>query len=182
MQAAADAPPAPRSGGVRRPAPPRGPARLPGEGGGRAGRGRRGDGLREASTRPPCAEGSPTCQARCSGPAGPTVPAQRPALGSPAFQRTSNVTSAADTLRHKTQPRGSRRAPSPLAGLDQSGRKDAEGARIPLTSTGPRRAAAPLPEAGLPAARLCIHLWASTGGCCFCFVSLVFYFYFGSAY
>lgn len=80
----------------------------------------------EASTRPPSVEESPTCQALRSGRAGPTVPMQRPALCSPAFQRTSKVTSSTETFRQKTQPRG--RAASQthslqtLTGLDQPAR------------------------------------------------------------
>lgn len=65
--------------------PPRKPTR---EGGGRAGRGRRGDRPGEARTRPPCAEESPTCQALCSGPAGPTAPRAEASARQPRFPQS----------------------------------------------------------------------------------------------
>lgn len=54
----------------------------------------------------PDREESPTCQAWRSERVRPTIPTQRTELLSPAFRRTSNVTSSTETLKHKTHSRG----------------------------------------------------------------------------
>lgn len=135
-------PPAPRSGGVRRPgggeapgarpAPPsRGPARRPG----RVAAEREGEGgaigpARLAPARP-ARKRAPPVRRGAGDPQVRQPPARRPARGSPASHRASSVTSSTDTFRLETQPRG-RAAPrrtrcQALAGLDQPGWKDAAG-------------------------------------------------------
>lgn len=118
MQAAADA--APAAPQLRQSAPPRAlttpggraqpaehPTPLPWRAAAEPeGKGGAAPVRRRLSPTSPDREESPTCQEWRSERVRPTIPSQRPGLLSPAFQRTSNVTSSTETFRHKTHSRG----------------------------------------------------------------------------